>query len=96
MVGPHNRTTCRCLSKKLEILPIPHHYIFSLMNFIVDNQKYSQTNQSIVLKQALRNIFTDHLPTYTVFRRVYSVLEPEFSKLYHVGSEIFESLSRPL
>jgi len=28
MVGAHTRTPCRCrcLSKKLEILPIPYHY----------------------------------------------------------------------
>jgi hypothetical protein len=30
--------------KKLEILPVPCQYIFSLMNFLVDNQENFQTN----------------------------------------------------
>jgi IS1 family transposase len=40
------RTPCRSLFKKLEILPIPCH-IFSLMNFILNNQENVQTNSSI-------------------------------------------------
>ena len=32
-----------CL-KKLEILPTPHQYILSLMNFIVNNKETFQTN----------------------------------------------------
>ena len=35
------------LFKKLEILPIPCQYVFSLMNFILNNQEYFQTNASI-------------------------------------------------
>jgi hypothetical protein len=38
MVGAHPRTPCRNLFKKLEILPVPCQYIFSLMNFFVNNQ----------------------------------------------------------
>jgi hypothetical protein len=38
MVDAHPRTSCRSLFKKLEILPVPCQYIFSLMNFLVDNQ----------------------------------------------------------
>jgi hypothetical protein len=30
--------------KKLEILPTPHQYILSLMNFIVNNKETFQTN----------------------------------------------------
>jgi hypothetical protein len=29
--------SCRNLLKKVEILPLPYEYIFSLMNFIVNN-----------------------------------------------------------
>jgi hypothetical protein len=47
MVGAHPRTSCRSLFKKLEILPVPCQYIFSLMNFLVDNKENSQTNSSI-------------------------------------------------
>jgi hypothetical protein len=37
MVGAHPRTPCRSLFKKLEILSLPCQYIFSLMNFLVNN-----------------------------------------------------------
>jgi IS1 family transposase len=47
MVGAHPRTSCRSLFKELEILPVPCQYIFSLMNFLVDNKDNFQTNSSI-------------------------------------------------
>jgi IS1 family transposase len=47
MVGAQPRTPCRSLFKKLEILPVPCQYIFSLMNFILNNQEHFQTNSSI-------------------------------------------------
>jgi hypothetical protein len=47
LVGAQPRTPCRSLFKKLEILPIPCQYIFSLMNFILNNQEHFQTNSSI-------------------------------------------------
>jgi len=47
MVGAHNRTHCKSLFKKLDILPDPCQYIFSLMNFFVDNQENFQTNSSV-------------------------------------------------
>jgi hypothetical protein len=46
MVDAHPRTPCRNLFKKLEILPVPWQYIFSLMNFFVNNQENFQTNSS--------------------------------------------------
>jgi hypothetical protein len=46
MVGAHPRTPCRCLFKKLEILPVPCHYIVSLKNFSVNNQENFPTNSS--------------------------------------------------
>jgi IS1 family transposase len=47
MVGAHPRTPCRNLFKKLEILPVPCQYMFSLMNFFVNNQENFQTNSSV-------------------------------------------------
>jgi hypothetical protein len=47
MVGAHPRTPCRSLLKKLEILPVPCQYIFSLMNFFVNGQDNFQTNPSV-------------------------------------------------
>jgi hypothetical protein len=47
MVGAHPRTPCRSLFKKLEILLVPCQYIFSLMNFFVNNRASFQTNSSV-------------------------------------------------
>jgi IS1 family transposase len=47
MVGAQSRTPCRSLFKKLEILPVPCQYIFSLLSFIVNNQEKFQTNSSV-------------------------------------------------
>jgi hypothetical protein len=44
-VGP--RSSCRGLFKKLDILPVPCQYIFSLMMFVVDNEDNFQINLSI-------------------------------------------------
>jgi hypothetical protein len=47
MVGAHPRTPCRCLFKKPETSPVPCQYIFSLMNFFVNNHENFQTNSSV-------------------------------------------------
>jgi IS1 family transposase len=47
MLGAHPRTPCRNLFKKLESLPVPCQYIFSLMNFFVNNQENIQTTPSV-------------------------------------------------
>ena len=46
MAGAQPRTSCRSLFKQSEVLPLPCQYIFSLMNFIIDNQEIFQTNAS--------------------------------------------------
>jgi hypothetical protein len=62
MVGALPRTPCRNLFKKLEILPVPWQYIFSLMNFFVNNQENFQTNSSVHSINA-RNKHLLHRPT---------------------------------
>jgi hypothetical protein len=47
MIGAHPRTSCRRLFKNLQILPVPSQYIYSLINFFVNNQENFQTNSSI-------------------------------------------------
>jgi hypothetical protein len=44
MVHACPRTPSRSLFKKLEILPVPCQYIFSLMNFFVNKQENFGTN----------------------------------------------------
>jgi len=47
MAGAQRRTLCRNLFTQLEILPVPHQYVLSLMSFIINNQEIFQTNSSI-------------------------------------------------
>jgi hypothetical protein len=44
-VKPTN--SCKSLFKRLEILTLPCKYIFSLINFIVSNQGYFQTDLAL-------------------------------------------------
>jgi hypothetical protein len=61
MIGAHPRTPCRSLFKKLEILPVPRQYIFSLINFFVNNQENFQIN-SLVHSINTRNKHHLHRP----------------------------------
>jgi hypothetical protein len=47
MTGAHPRTSCRRLFKKFDILPVPSQYLYSLMNFFVNNQENFQTDSLI-------------------------------------------------
>jgi hypothetical protein len=47
MLGISAQSSWRKWLKKLEILPIPSLYIYSLMLFLVDNLHYFQTNSSV-------------------------------------------------
>jgi hypothetical protein len=38
---------CRGLFKRLQILPLSCEYIFSLLNFIINNQEHFQTNSAV-------------------------------------------------
>jgi hypothetical protein len=89
MVGAHPRTPCRSLFKKLEILPVPRQYVFSLINFFVNNRKiFKQIHQYTVLIQGISTIFIDQLPTYHAFRKVHCILASGFSTIYHAVSQI--------
>jgi hypothetical protein len=47
MADVKSRDSYGSLFKRLEILPRPCGYIFSLMNFIVNNQEHFQTNSAV-------------------------------------------------
>jgi hypothetical protein len=80
MVGAQQRTPCRCLFKKFEILAIPCQYIFSLMNFILSNQEHFQTNSTIhSTDTAISTTCIDQMPTYLVFKKVHSMPVSQFS-----------------
>jgi hypothetical protein len=44
MAGVKVGNSCKNLYKRLEILTLPCEYIFSLMNFTVNNQEHFKTN----------------------------------------------------
>jgi hypothetical protein len=47
MFGAEPRASCRCLFRKLEILPVACQYILYVMIFIVDNPNNFQANLEI-------------------------------------------------
>jgi hypothetical protein len=47
VTGVNTRNSCRNLFMRLEILPHPSKYIFSLMHFVVNNQELFQTNSAL-------------------------------------------------
>jgi hypothetical protein len=70
---------------RLEILPLPCMYLFTLMNFLVNNQDLFQTQQYTVLTLGTCTIFIDKLPT---FQKVHTVLASKSSTVYHQISEV--------
>jgi hypothetical protein len=78
-----SRNSCRNLFMRLEILPLPCEYIFTLMNFVVNNQEHFQTNSSI---HSVNTRNRDHLhrPTTNLLRFQKSV--------YYAVIKIFNSL----
>jgi hypothetical protein len=82
VAGVKSRNSFRNLFMRLEILPLPCKYIFTLMNLVVNNQELFQTQQYTVLTLGIRTIFTDLLPTFHVFKK----------SAYYAGIKIFNSL----
>jgi hypothetical protein len=83
MAGAKPRNSCRSLFKKLDILPLPCEYIFSLMNFTVNNLELFQTN-STVHSVNTRNKNHLHRPiaNHSCFQK----------GAHYVGIKIFNSL----
>jgi hypothetical protein len=46
-VGAKPQTPYRVLFKKLQTLPLPYEYIYSLLNFVINNLEHFQTNSAI-------------------------------------------------
>jgi hypothetical protein len=82
--------TILCVSKcctytKLEILPIPSLYIYSLMLFLVDNLHYFQTNSSVHdINTSYKNQL--HIPSVRLSAihsaiKIFNKLPPSISRL---------------
>jgi hypothetical protein len=85
MADAQPSTSCRSPFKQLEILPVPCQYIFSLMNFIINNQENLQTNLSIQNTNTRNKYHLDRpKANYLVFKKVYFMLASKFSTVHHV------------
>jgi hypothetical protein len=82
IAGVKPRHSCGNLFKRLEILPLPCEYIFSLMNFIVNNQELVQTNSAVHSV----NTRSKHCQSHA-FRKVHSILASIFSTVCHLVSQ---------
>jgi IS1 family transposase len=58
IAGVKSRNSCRNLFMRLEILPLPCEYTFTLMNYVVNNQEHFQTNSAI---HSVNTRHRDHL-----------------------------------
>ena len=68
MSGAPTRTSCRSLFKQLEILPDTCHYIFSLINFLINSQEIFQINSSIHnINTRNKHHFLNQIPTCLFF-----------------------------
>jgi hypothetical protein len=65
------------LFKRFKILPLPCGYVFSLMNFTVNNQEKSKQNPSI--HTWINTIFIDQLPNFHVSTKVNDILASDDS-----------------
>jgi hypothetical protein len=83
MVGVKPQHLCREVLKKLQILPLPCEYIFSLLIFIINNQKQFQAN-SAVHSVNIRNKHRLHRPVANL--RCFQ------KSAYYSGIKIFNNL----
>lgn len=75
VVGAKPRISCRKLFQKLEIVPFPSEYIFSLMNFITNNQEFYRTNWT----HGMRTIFIDQFAHISCYHKC----------VHYVGIKVF-------
>jgi hypothetical protein len=69
------------LFTRLGILPLPCEYIFSLMNFVVNNQEHLKKQLNTILTQGIETISIDQLPTFHVLKKVHTFLASKYSSL---------------
>jgi hypothetical protein len=73
---------------RLEILPLPCEYMFTLINFVVYNQERFQTYSAIqVLTLGVGMVVVDQLPAFHVFKKVH-MLASKSPTVYYQFSEV--------
>jgi IS1 family transposase len=83
IAGVKSRNSCRNLFMRLEILPLPCKYMFTLMNFVVNNQEHFQTNSAThIVNTRNRNHLHRPSANLSCFQK----------SAYYAGIKIFNSL----
>jgi IS1 family transposase len=82
IAGVKSRNSCRNLFTRLEILPLPCEYIFTLMNFLVNNKEHFQKNSAI---HSVNSRNRDHLHRPTANLSCFQ------KSAYCAGIKIFKS-----
>jgi IS1 family transposase len=84
IAGVKSRNSCRNLFLKLQILPFPCEYIFTLINSVVNYQEHFQANLTI---HSVNTKNRDHLHRLTAdhscFQKVHTMLASNSSTIYH-------------
>jgi hypothetical protein len=98
IVGAKPQTPCRDLFKKLQLLPLPCKYIFSLLNFVINNLEHFQTNSAIYgvntrnkyhLHRSTGNLICFQKSTYDSSIKMFNNLPPTLRSLMN-GKEKFK------
>jgi len=75
------RISSGSLFKKLETLPLPCQYAFSIMKFIIKKQEYFKAHSSVhTTTQRISTIFPE-LPTFYTFGQLHAMLAIKFLSL---------------
>jgi hypothetical protein len=99
------RNSCRSLFKRLEILALPCEYIFSLMNFIVNNQGHFQTNSAIhsvntrnknQLRRPIANLSCFQKSAYYAGIKIFNGLPSNLTSLVNKKTQFKVALKRYL
>jgi len=88
MLGINSRSSCREWFKKLEILPIPSSYMYSLILFVVHNLHYFHANSSVHdINTNIRIIYIYLHLDLLLYREVLTILLVRYSTNYHLESQ---------
>jgi hypothetical protein len=105
MAGVKPTNSCRSLFKRLKILAFPCEYIFSLMNFIVNNQKHFQTNSAIhsvntrnnnQLHRPIANLSCFQKSAYYAGIKIFNSIPPSLTSLVNKKAQFEVALKRYL
>ena len=103
MVVAKPRTSCRSMSKKSEILPVPCQYVFSFMTFIVNNQENIQEYSSLHsintrighrLRRPAVSLSCFQKGAFCTGIKIFSILPHSFASLRNEKAQLYVLLRR--